>query len=175
LADLVDGGRMSDMGDAAQRIGTADREAAVAALKAHHGQGRLDSQEYEDRALRAQQARTWAELDPLFHDLPEPRPSASATPAGTPIGPAGAPTDSPRSVEPVTAGTSTIGHGSLIPEPWAAWAVSLSPFVALILFFTTGEHWEWFLAIPIVGLIVYGPSNQHSGDHRDRDRRRDHH
>lgn len=132
------------MSDAERRIGTSEREAATAALREHHAQGRLTSQEYEDRSLRAGQARTWAQLEPLFSDLPAPHPPAPPR--------AGAAMEIRRS-------------GGLLPEPYAAWAMALTPFAAMVLFFTTG-FWLWWLAIPVIGLIIYGPD----GHHRDRRR-----
>jgi hypothetical protein len=52
------------------RIGTAEREAAVAALAEHLAAGRLDAGEYENRMTRAAAARSRADLRPLFADLP---------------------------------------------------------------------------------------------------------
>jgi hypothetical protein len=63
-------------------------------------------------------------------------------------------------------------YGGLLPEPWGAWVMSLTPFAALILFFATGYHWQWFLIIPIAGLIVYGPDGRHGDRGRYRNRRR---
>lgn len=54
------------------RIGTAEREAAVAALGAELAAGRLAAHEFEERAATASRARTRAELEPLFADLPPP-------------------------------------------------------------------------------------------------------
>ena len=34
--------------------------------------------------------------------------------------------------------------------------MSLTPLVALILFFVTDLTWYWFLAIPIMGALLYG-------------------
>jgi hypothetical protein len=51
--------------------------------------------------------------------------------------------------------------------------MSLTPFAALLLFFATGYHWQWFLMIPVVGLIAYGPDGHHGHRSRDRDQRRD--
>ena len=60
------------------RIGDAERDRAVESLQEHMAQGRLDRQEFDDRLTRALQARTAADLQPLFDDLPEPRPSGLA-------------------------------------------------------------------------------------------------
>jgi hypothetical protein len=64
------------------RIGDAERDRAVGYLQEHMAQGRLDNVEFDERLTRALSARTEADLQPLFEDLPEPRPgSAPATPA----------------------------------------------------------------------------------------------
>lgn len=34
--------------------------------------------------------------------------------------------------------------------------MALSPFAAMALFFTTGQ-WLWFLMIPVMGILLYGP------------------
>jgi hypothetical protein len=63
------------------RIGNAEREQAVKALGDHFAQGRLEPHEFEERMTAAYVARTAAELDRLFDDLPRaghpahPRPS----------------------------------------------------------------------------------------------------
>jgi ferric-dicitrate binding protein FerR (iron transport regulator) len=54
------------------RIGTAEREAAASALSEHFAAGRLDQDELEERLDRAYAAKTGADLEPLFQDLPWP-------------------------------------------------------------------------------------------------------
>src|SRR6185295_2393294 len=56
------------------RIGTAEREQAVRALGDHFAQGRLGPEEFEERTTAAYTARTAADLDRLFDDLPRPAP-----------------------------------------------------------------------------------------------------
>jgi TM2 domain-containing membrane protein YozV len=63
------------------RIGTAEREQAVKALGEHFAQGRLEPAEFEERMTAAYAARTAAELDRLFEDLPAP---AGHQPPGRP-------------------------------------------------------------------------------------------
>ncbi len=63
---------MQDDGDI--RIGSAEREEALAALAEHHAAGRLDANDYEDRRGRATDAIVRRDLTSLFTDLPEPRP-----------------------------------------------------------------------------------------------------
>ncbi len=54
------------------RIGDAERDQAAAALGDHFALGRLDSAEHAQRLDAAWSARTRADLDLLFHDLPMP-------------------------------------------------------------------------------------------------------
>jgi hypothetical protein len=54
------------------RIGTAEREAAASALSEHFAAGRLDKDELEERLDRAYAAKTGADLELLFQDLPRP-------------------------------------------------------------------------------------------------------
>ncbi len=52
------------------RIGTDERERAQNALNEHFSQGRLDMGEFEERSSLAAGARTFADLEPIFSDLP---------------------------------------------------------------------------------------------------------
>jgi hypothetical protein len=143
------------MSDAERRIGNSEREAAVTALQVHLNAGRLTSSEYEDRSIQAHQARVRADLDMLFADLPQPDDAAPA-PVPQPVG-SGQPASS--------------RHGSgpgLLPEAWGGWVMALTPFVALLLFFATGHHWQWFLIIPIAGILVRGPHGGHGHHGRAR-------
>lgn len=53
------------------RIGTAERERAAAELGEHLAAGRLTTEEFDERVQRAYQAKTAADLRPLFADLPD--------------------------------------------------------------------------------------------------------
>jgi hypothetical protein len=55
---------------ASLRIGDAEREAAITALTRHYAEGRLTNLEHDERTGSALQARTRADLDKLFADLP---------------------------------------------------------------------------------------------------------
>jgi hypothetical protein len=61
--------------DVVVRIGTAERERAAADLGEHFSAGRLTEDEFADRVRLAYEARTAADLVPLFADLPDLRPS----------------------------------------------------------------------------------------------------
>src|SRR5690242_18784217 len=100
---------MVDDGDI--RIGTAEREEALAALAEHHAAGRLDANEYEDRRGRANDAVVRRELTALFVDLPEPRPKLLPARGGA------------------VARTAAAGRPSAQGK-FARTLVSLSPFIA---------------------------------------------
>lgn len=133
------------------RVGTAERDAAIAALADHHRAGRLDVNEYNDRAAKASAARFSGELDQLFADLPQ-APAAAASPA---MAAAPAPHIG-------LSGREAFGGRT------GATLVALSPFIALALFFGLaalgfGASWLAFLLVPIAGVIVYGSGGSSRG------------
>lgn len=72
----------------ALRIGDVERAGAVEALGEHFATGRLTHEEYDERATRALQARTAADVAPLFMDLPAPYPPVlTGRPAPAPAAP----------------------------------------------------------------------------------------
>jgi DUF1707 SHOCT-like domain len=135
-----------------KRVGTAERDEAIALLGDHWHEGRLDPGEHELRVTRAKVALTQADLDVLFIDLPE---------AG-----------------PVREPTAAVAYGGArgFLDGRSDTIMALTPFAALALFFTTGYHWMWFLMVPVMGILVYGPDGakrprqgRHGGRARDRD------
>lgn len=60
------------------RIGTAERERAAGELGEHLAAGRLTTEEFDERVQRAYQAKTAADLRPLFADLPALNPPQPA-------------------------------------------------------------------------------------------------
>ena len=121
------------MDDGDIRIGSAEREEALAALAEHHAAGRLDANDYEDRRGRATDAIVRRDLTSLFTDLPEPRPklrpAAGARVARSP------------------------GKGSAAQSRVARTLVSLSPFIAIAAFFLT-RSWLAFLLIPVIAIVA---------------------
>jgi hypothetical protein len=113
------------------RVGTAEREEAVALLTEHWHAGRLDPGEHERRVTRAREAVTRADLDALFADLPQAGPAQESSTVVTRRGASGL--------------RDTI--------------MALSPFAAVLLFFMTG-NWLWFLMIPVMGILLYGPEGK---------------
>lgn len=63
------------------RIGDAERDEAVTLLQQHMAAGRLDEQEFAERMSTALTARTQADLDSLFVDLPGDKPGHVNHPA----------------------------------------------------------------------------------------------
>lgn len=66
---------MTDSPDDALRIGTQEREEAIAVLGEHFSAGRLAVDEFHQRSGTAADAVTLKELRALFTDLPMPKPS----------------------------------------------------------------------------------------------------
>jgi hypothetical protein len=121
-------------GDGDIRIGTHEREEALAALAVHRDAGRLDAFEFEDRRGKAADAVTKRDLTSLFTDLPEPRPTfATAGVARRPAAPAG---------QVVPRRKRKVGQT----------IASLSPFIALAAFALT-RSWLAFLLIPVLAII----------------------
>jgi hypothetical protein len=60
------------MSDEQLRIGDAERELAATALGEHYAQGRITAEEHAERLEQVWAARTRAELQPVFRDLPGP-------------------------------------------------------------------------------------------------------
>lgn len=77
-------GTLEPMAADFMRIGDAERDEAVGMLSEHHANGRLSSEEFDDRMSRAFAARTLNELTELFHDLPSPRPGSPFVPQPSP-------------------------------------------------------------------------------------------
>jgi Domain of unknown function (DUF1707) len=66
------------MTDAIVRASDAERDAAGLALRRHHAEGRIDTDELSDRINRCYRARTRGELDALLADLPRDRDAAAS-------------------------------------------------------------------------------------------------
>ncbi len=135
------------------RIGTPERNAAVAALDTHWHAGRLDPGEHERRTTLAKAARTRTELDALFADLPDrvaPRVPAPGHEVVQGPAPASAPTRVPEPSVPALGGM--VGrHRDTV--------MALTPFVALALFFLI-HTWLWFLLIPVMGILLFGADDR---------------
>ncbi|MEU7143138.1 DUF1707 domain-containing protein [Nocardia sp. NPDC046473] len=127
------------------RIGTAEREAAMRRLSDHFAAGRLSVAEFDERSAVVAAALTRGDIAPVFADLPDPLVKAAAVPAKSASG---------------------------FLSEWPERIMAVIPIIAVILFFTTGS-WLWFLAIPLMGALLFGSRHNHDDRDRDRDRRRD--
>lgn len=129
------------------RIGDAERQAAVDALSDHYVAGRLDINEFNARMDAAMQARTAADLAPLFADLPgagSPAPEVpfehqALAPAMPPYLPATPPP--PGDVPATTGGRSRAQTLQLIRT--LVWPI------AIVLIISTGAD-----AMPVIGAAL---------------------
>jgi hypothetical protein len=87
------------------RVSDADRERVTARLRDHYAEGRLSSDELDERVSAALTAKTFAELRRVSADLPDPEPAWGP---GGPGGPAGPGTGRP---VPPWAGRPWAGRG----------------------------------------------------------------
>ncbi|NIJ14041.1 hypothetical protein FHU38_004385 [Saccharomonospora amisosensis] len=129
------------------RLSDAERREALDALSEHVRSGRLDLVEFEQRSGQVSAAKLRGELEPIFADLPEPRPSVLHT-------------------------VRTLGQPRQRgepPQPWsqrvAASAVPIAAIVALVLFFTIARGMVFVFLLPAVVALLAGSlaSNRRRG------------
>lgn len=75
------------MDPAQLRISDNDRERVAAVLRTAQAEGRLTTDELDERIGRLPGLRTYGDLDELVGDLPVPPPSQALTMTGSPMGP----------------------------------------------------------------------------------------
>src|SRR4029077_14193322 len=79
------------------------------------------------------------------------------------------------SVASVPAEPASAGNGSTLisPDSWLGQRrdaiMGVTPFLALVLFFTT-KTWLWFLLVPVAGVVLYAGENESSKQRRRRER-----
>ncbi len=117
------------------RIGDAERDAAVSALGEHYAAGRLDKDEYDERAAGAWAARTASDLRPLFADLPAPNPLAPPRGRGV------AATSLPHQQRPAAPSRSAGWRLPLFPMLFLALALAIIVGKALPVFLIVGGLW----------------------------------
>lgn len=159
---------MTEQGQPPQRIGDAERDRAVELLREHMAAGRLTTEEFDERLGAALTARTSLDLDPLFTDLPGPRPDqglATTSPYPTPPWSAGVTTPSPAGASaPVPAAAE---RNPLLTGLTAA----IWPITILLIFILPdgwGNFW-WLIFIPVIISSVLG---KNSHDRREQERHR---
>lgn len=111
-----------------QRLSDADRDQAVDCLRQHYEAGRLSDAEFEERSGRALEARIAPDIDALFGDLPDPRPSLGdvSGPYGSPASPSFGST-SPYAPTPWSQ-NSVPGTSSYTPGPYPPARGASSPY-----------------------------------------------
>ncbi len=119
------------------RIGSAERDSAVAALRIHLEAGRLTPEEYEDRSVSASRPAPGARSLRCSRTCRTP----GRVPVAAPVAQSAA-GRSPRAFP----GLSEAARERIM---------AVTPLAALVLFFVT-RTWVWFLAIPIAGALLYG-------------------
>jgi hypothetical protein len=154
----------TDPTTAGQRLSNSERDAAVSSLARALADGRITADEFTERSGSVKSAATRGDLAPIFADLPdtttESVPASSTRPAPDPdLTPPAAFTGGHYDQAPVSSSRRQPLGGTT-----GRIVVSLSPFIALALFFICGYafpdgfRWSWifFVLIPVAGVIVYG-------------------
>lgn len=109
----------------ALRASDGERERAADALRRHHADGRLTTDEFEQRMERALAARTLGDLDALFTDLPRlPAPDREKRPARLWLWPPGA-------AFPLVAAVVVVVMLSSAHIFWLAWPLVFVMFLKL--------------------------------------------
>src|SRR3954453_1798351 len=134
------------------RISDRAREAAAERLRLALGEGRLDLVEYDDRLALAYAAVTYADLEPLFADLPER--GVMERPVAPPLPTAGRQVTS-RSVP------SVARLPAALKVLWTIWlaAVSINLTVWVLVSVGNGDpgyFWPMWLLVP--GMALFGVS-----------------
>jgi hypothetical protein len=139
------------------RVGTAEREQAVQALGEHFAQGRLDPQEFEERMSAAYAARTAADLDRLFDDLPYPAPPQATAPYPTlgayPVHPGPVPVG----FSPAVAGydpQAPYGREPLTGQPYSDRSKVIAGLLQLFLPFGFGRLYTGHAVIGVAQLVL---------------------
>jgi len=139
-----------------KRIGDAERDRAADYLREHMSVGRLSQDEFDERVTAALQARTAADLEPLFSDLPAPKPGQDVAVAG------GAPWPT---YQPLAAQATTSSTPAVVPMPDSTLANVLAAasgiaWVLFILNWAIGPGVWWFVFIPILLSSLAGKQRQ---------------
>src|SRR5262249_51626584 len=139
--------RVSEPGVPDVRIGDAEREAALKALGIHMGVGRLNADEYGERAARGAAAKTRAELTQLVTDLPQPHPVLDQPP--------GTASQDSMSNKGRAASARRGARQRSSMHPAIGGLVPLSAILAVVLFFSIhGLNWTIFLLPAAVAVII---------------------
>ena len=151
-----------------QRIGDAERDSATELLREHMAQGRLSAEEFDERIDAALKARVTSDLDPLFSDLPGPRPGQTvATTPGYEAPPwqrqAAVPAPSPASAPQAPRHPGVPALAGLTGALWIA--------IPLIVTFLLPGGWGSFWWLIFVPMVVSGMLGKNESQ-REHERRR---
>jgi hypothetical protein len=139
--------RRASQGDPGMRVSHDERTQVADRLSKHYGDGRLDEEEFNERLDRAMKAKTRADLEGLFDDLPGDEPPRP--PAGPPAPPVPRPprrhSSVPRIVFLVFVAIVAIMVGQALAGPLFAF-----PFHVV-------HPWGWGFHVPwlLIGLVVF--------------------
>lgn len=132
------------------RVSDRDRQAAADRLRVAHDEGRLDFAEYDERLASAYRAVRFADLEPLFADLP------AGTGAVAPVRPPAPPGRT----------TALVARPAVRQMPlalkilWIVWTsvVAINLTVWLLVGLTSGVatvyFWPMWLAVPGSALVI---------------------
>lgn len=126
-------------------------------------EGRLDQAEFADRLTTALSAKTASDLDPLFSDLPGPRPGQAVAPAADFKAPPWQPTAAVTPSRPTHLPQHPSWNRGLATISAVMWPIT----ILLITFVLGWDNFWWLVFVPIVISSVLG------ADHQNRDRERD--
>jgi hypothetical protein len=155
-----------DPGDqrrASLRASDADRERLVEALRQHHAEGRLTTEELEERAGRAYAAKTFGDLDALTTDLPPVQPPAVAPgPRAADLPPRLRPPGSRQAAAKATLLRTIVWFGAVSLLLIAIWALTGGDY-----FWPVWPILGFMVAIVWQSLVVWGPRPYDDHDPRD--------
>ena len=151
-----------------QRIGDAERDSAAELLREHMAQGRLTAEEFDERISAALTAKVTSDLDPLFSDLPGPRPGQTVattptyeTPPWQRQASVPAPSPDPAPLQPRAPGLQALA--GLTGALWIA--------IPLIITFLLPGSWPSFWWLIFIPMVVSGMLGR-SESQREHERRR---
>jgi hypothetical protein len=141
------------------RISNADRDKAIQQLQAALDEGRIDLVEFDERAKSTYEAKTNAELDLIFDDLPGGRPKEGE------LSPVDRPARPPVEEGAATAengterhGAGHLGHGRWLHEIPALRALILVGGICTLIWLassvSSGEFGNFWPVWPILGLTI---------------------
>jgi hypothetical protein len=154
-----------------QRIGDAERDRAVELLREHMAQGRLDQVEFDDRLSTALSAKTAGELDPLFSDLPGPRPTGVIEPSPAFQAP-------PWQARPASSHAAVPHLSAPVPEKVAynpaltALTAVMWPVTILLITFVLPGSWGNFWWLVFVPMVISSMLGKNHSDRREHERQR---